>query len=418
MHQTVREFFRPNGPTSQSILQVDSNEAQRRISTACIRYLMLCTAKTSSIDQQAGSNSWKPENFEAYAKYLKGRPFLKYVLENTKRHLQKCGQIAQDSKLVSQLCEKLNESPTAVFLLGNWIDQDWRQRVTTCQEISYGEDFRTELLHTATRMKYPQVVEALLIAGAQVEACLDGKTPLMVTAEIGDLATARLLLDRGALTAMKDGKKQTALHLAAANGHSSVASLLIDRGAEKEAKNAEKQTALHLAAANGHSTVVRLLIDRSADKEAKDTEKQTALHLAAANGHNSTLKLLVDKGADKEAKDVLGWKALHTAAWNGHEATILMLVQNLGASKEGRDEWGWTALHVAVMNGCDAASRLLVQDLGADKEAKDDVGWTALHFAAALGLEDTAQLLIKTLDVDRDAEDDERETAQDLAQEW
>jgi hypothetical protein len=39
------------------------------------------------------------------------------------------------------------------------------------------------------QLKYSQVVEALLIAGAEVETCIDGSR-LMVTVESGDLATA------------------------------------------------------------------------------------------------------------------------------------------------------------------------------------------------------------------------------------
>lgn len=418
MHQTVREFFNPNGPAAQSAFRMNSKDAHIRIFITCIRYIMLCVTNTSSIYQQRGSNSWKPEDFNACAHYLSRRPFLNYALEYIERHLQEYGQVARDSELVSQLCEKLNRTPAAAYLLGNWIPQDWGQEIATLQELSYGEHFRAELLHTATHMKYSQVVEALLIAGAQVEVNLNGKTPLMVAAAGGDLATARVLLDRGALIGAKDANDKMALHLAAGNGHNLVASMLIDRGADKEAKDKNGQTALHLAAANEHVLVASLLIDRGADKEAEDTVEQTALHLAAANGHDSIIKLLVHRGSIKEAKDVFGWEVLHMAAWNGHEATIQMLVQSLHVNKEGRDRYGWTALHVAAMNGCNATSQWLVEQLGLDKEARDNVGWTALHFAAALGLADTAYLLIRILRVDRGARNNRGEAAIDLAREW
>jgi ankyrin repeat protein len=415
MHQTVREFFRSDGPTAQSMFRMNSYEVHLRISNICVRYLMLCAADTTSIDQAVGSKSWTSEHFEAYAQYLSGRPFFNYALVYVKQHLQQCGQVAGASELISQLYKKLNESPAA-YVVENWIPRAWGQRIPAGEQQGYGKRFRAELLHAATRMRYSQVVEALLIAGAEVEACIDGSTPLMVTAKSGDLATARILLDGGALIGARDGNKQEALHLAAANGNNPVVGLLIDRGAEKEAKDDKRQTALHLAAANGHNPVVGLLIDRGAEKEAKDDKRQTALHLAAANGHNPVIKLLVDKGANKKAKDVLGWEALHTAAWNDHEATIQMLIRSFGANTEERDKCGWTALHVAAMNGCDGASRWLIEHLGADKEAKDDLGWTALHFVAALGLEDTAQLLIETLDVGRGVRNKEGKTARDLAQ--
>ena len=450
MHQTVREFFSSNGPTAQSKFRMNSNDAHTKISITCVRYLLLCASKAASIDQAAGSKPWNSEHFEAYALYLSERPFFNYALGFVKRHFQQCGQAAGDSELVSQLSKKLNETPTA-YVLENWTPKAWGQRIIGCEQQDYSKDFRAKLLHTATRMGYPRVVEALLIGGAEVDARQAGNTPLMVAAESGSLAAARVLLDQKAQLEARDGSDQMALHLAAANGHGLVVELILDRGADMEAEGSNKQTALHLAAANGHGPVVELLLNKGADMEAKDRksqtalhlaagnghklvvgiligrgsnmeagdgEEQTALHLAAANGHNSVIIQLVERGADKAAKDVFGWGALHVAAWNGREATIQMLVQNLDADKEGRDWCGWTALHVAAMNGRNTAIQWLVGRLGADKGAEDIIGWTALHFVAALGLGETAQLLIQTLEVDRNARNKEGDMAQDLAKRW
>ena len=253
---------------------------------------MLCAAKTSSVNQAAGGKPWTTEHFEAYAQYLSGRPFLNYALEYVERHLQQCGQVAGDLDLISQLCRGLNSIPAA-YILENWIPQAWGERVLGHEQQDYGEEFRVALLHAATRMKRPQVVDALLIAGAEVEARLNGKTTLMVTAESGDLATARLLLDRGALVGAKDSDNQTALHLAAINGHDPLVGLLLDRGASKEANNSRRRTALHLAAANGRISVAELLIDQGADKEAEDDTEQTAIHLAAGSGHSTLVRVLV-----------------------------------------------------------------------------------------------------------------------------
>ena len=450
MHQTVREFFRPDGPTAQSNFRMKSNDAHMRISVACIRYLMLCASEAASIDQAAGSKPWTTKHFDTYARYLGGRPFFSYALEFAKRHLQQCGQVARDSELILQLSKKVNGSPAA-YVLGNWIPGDGDEKILGHEQQDYSKRFRAELLHAVTRMGYPQVVGALLIAGAEIEASLGGKTTLMVAAESGSLSIARLLLDqeafmeardenkrtalhhaaanghhhlvrlfldRGAEVEAKDDGSRTALHLAAANGHDSVVRLVLDLGADKEARDDKGQTALHLTAANGHNSVMGLLIDRGANTEAENNEEQTALHLAAANGHNFVINSLVDRGANKEAKDMLGWGALHTAAWNGHEDTIKTLVQGLNAKKEGRDERGWTPLHVAAMNGRGTAIRCLIEQLGVDKDAKDNRGCTALHFVAVLGLGDTAELLIKTLGVDRDARNKAGETAQAMAQRW
>ena len=128
MHKTVREFFRPNGPTAQSNFRMNSDNAHLKISITCVRYLMLCASKTASIDLAAGSKPWTSEHFEAYARYLSGRPFFNYAIGFVKRHLQQCRQDGGDSELASQLSKKLNETPAA-YVLGNWIPEAWGQRI-------------------------------------------------------------------------------------------------------------------------------------------------------------------------------------------------------------------------------------------------------------------------------------------------
>ena len=416
MHQTVREFFRPAGPTGLSVFRMSgNNDAHLGIAISCIRYLMLC-ATNPSLSDPPNPTTWTTDHFEACVRYLHERPFIKYALSYLQEHLHKCRQVTRILALISQTREQFTSGPVSCILEA-WVPQDWRLVVATEKEQHDSKEFRNRLLHTATRMKCSQVVDVLLIAGAEVEACLDGKTPLMVSAEIGDCETARVLLDRGASMRAKDNDKQTALHLAARNGYSNVVGLLIDRGAEKEATDNKGRTALHLAAVSGQEGNARLLLDQGAGIEARDAEWQTALHLAAANGRDSFVALLMNRGIRMEAEDTYGWQALHTAAWNGHGGTVKMLVETLSADKEARDECGWTALHVAAFSGRNTIVEMIVKKLGADKDAKDKAGWTALHFVAALGLKDTVQMLIKILDVDKHAQNREGKTALDLARE-
>ena len=443
MHNTVREFFRPDGPTIQSRFRMNSHDAHKSMSITCVKYLLLCIAGTSLIGHQAGQSSWKPKNFEACARYLNTKPFFSYALQYIKQHLLECSQDLQDSEIASQLRAKLNESRSASYLFGNWAPKDWSEKIISPEELDQSKRFRTELLQAATRMKYSWAVEGLLIAGAEVDAHPDGKTPLIISAEVGDLAAVRALLDQGADIRERDGDERTILHLAAANGHDRVTGLLLQRGADKEARDKIGWTALHLAAENGHNLVAELLIDQAADKEAKGNLGWTPLHLAAANGHNLLAKLLTDKGADKEAKDQEGRTALHIAAANGrslvagllidqdcdkeardregqtglhiaaangHNATIRVFIDR-GASKEAKDDLGWEALHTAAWTGRDAIIRELVQTLGANKEARDTSGWTALHVSIMNGHHATSRWLIEHLGVDKMAKDNKGWTA-------
>ena len=414
MHQTVREFFRPGGPTARSVFRMSSDDdANLGIAITCIRYLMLC-ATNPSLSDPPESASWTSDHFEACVRYLHERPFIKYALSYLEEHLHKCRQATRISGLISQIRKQLTSGPTSCILEA-WFLQDWRQADPTEKEQRDSKEFRKRLLHTATRMEYSQVVDVLLIAGAEVEACLDGKTPLMVSAEIGDRETAGVLLDNGASMMARENNGQTALHLAAREGHKTVVGLLVDRGADKEAKDNKGQTALHLAAVNGHEGNARLLLDQSAEIDARDTEGQTALHLAASSGRDSVLALLLDQGADMEGTDTYGWQALHTAIWNGHGGTVTFLVEALSADKEANDHYKWTALHVAAICGRNIMVEMIVQNLGANKDAKDQIGWTALHFVAALGLKGTVQTLIKILGVNKNAKNKKGEAALDLA---
>ena len=419
MHQTVPEFFRPGGPTAQTKFLMSSENGNRRMAITCIRYLLLCCANTSLADRLPDIQLWTRGHFEAYVNYLHQRPFIIYSLNYLEKHMQKCGEDMQISGLHAQLrgeLSNLNNLFSCVF--GSCFPHSWSLGVTANER--HNSDNTKEilglLLHAAIRRQYSRVVEALLVAGAEVETRQGDKTALMVAAESGDHVTVRVLLDQSAFVRETDGNKRTALHLAASNGHAAVVGLLIDRGAEKEAEDKHEGRALHFAAASGHAAVVELLIDCGADKEAEGIGQQRALHLAAANGHDHVIELLVGRGADKEARDALGWHALHMAAWKGHVGTIRMLVQSLGVKKEVKDSQGWTALHVAGISGQGAVIHMLVENLGANIGAKDKNGWTVLHLVAALGLKNVTRLLAETLKMDKNAWNMKGQTALKLAQ--
>ncbi|KAF8538262.1 hypothetical protein BDD12DRAFT_649380, partial [Trichophaea hybrida] len=339
MHQTVREFFlKVNGPVATSRFKMNEDDAHCRISITCIRYLMLCVARRTSENEPQNVESWQPAHFEKYSDHLHQRPFIDFSLSHFQQHKKDrtvhpqthngCNQCVNDGRLVSQLKEQLTNNPASLLLKG-WVNS--YLDITTEEQELLAKDFRNTLLHTVTRMRHSRVVEALLTAGADKEDCLLDKTPLLVSAEIGDIATAGVLLRKGACTEAKDDKEQTPLLLAATKGHDAMISLLVDGGANKEAKDKYGQTALHHAASNGHDTTVQLLVKTlGVDKEVKDGNEWTALHHAASNGHNTTLRILVETlSVDKEATDRKGRTALHHAASNGHDTTLRILIETL-----------------------------------------------------------------------------------------
>ncbi|KAI9770214.1 MAG: hypothetical protein M1839_003242 [Geoglossum umbratile] len=152
---------------------------------------------------------------------------------------------------------------------------------------------------------------------------------LQIAAYFGLVRIVRLLFEKGADVAAKDGRGQTALHWAAAKGHEVVARLLLQKDADIEEKDMSGQTALHEAAEKGHKAVVQLLLDHKADVNGKTREGRTALHEAAGNGHEAVARLLLDHKADVDAKTRVGRTALHEAAENGHGAVARLLLTPL-----------------------------------------------------------------------------------------
>ncbi|KAF8532761.1 hypothetical protein BDD12DRAFT_785326, partial [Trichophaea hybrida] len=362
-HQTALTFFsRLLVPTATSKFRMSKDDACRRISVICIRYIMLIVARSTPENEPQNMESWEPAHFEKYAEYLNRRPFIDYALTHLQQHKNDCAQLHQLRKndcsecinverYILQLSKQLANN-LASLLFESWIDsylgsgiavekkrqvaKGFRKNILRITKSWIGsgkrldaaanekrlaaKDFRNNMLHTATRMQYSRAVEALLTAGTDTEACLVHKTPLLVSVETGDVATAGVLLRKGARIDVRDDKQQTALLLAATKGHDTMVSLLVNSGANKE--------------------------------ERDNVYERTALHLAASNGHDSTVLLLVKiLGADKEVKDKINWTALHHAAWNGHDSTVRLLVETLGADMGAKDHIGSTLLHLAASGG-------------------------------------------------------------------
>jgi ankyrin repeat protein len=135
---------------------------------------------------------------------------------------------------------------------------------------------------------------------------------LHYSARRGDVAIARLLIERGADVNARnvfdndpheqgDGRGelgQTALHLAARHGHIELARLLLDSGANvNEIDYYKGSTPLHYAASYQRFHLVQLLIDRGAKVNARNRNGLTPLRLAE-DSDPSVRELLIANGGD------------------------------------------------------------------------------------------------------------------------
>ena len=121
-------------------------------------------------------------------------------------------------------------------------------------------------------------------------------------AEAGNMVVIKKHLVAGADVNTKL-KGRTLLHAAAGKGRKEIVELLIDNDANVNVKDAVSGTPLHEAALRGDKEVVELLITKGADVNAKDLYGWTPLYKATHKGHKEVVELLISKGSDVNAKN-------------------------------------------------------------------------------------------------------------------
>jgi ankyrin repeat protein len=181
---------------------------------------------------------------------------------------------------------------------------------------------RTPLYLAAANDGSAPTVRFLLDHGAKLES-----RALVAAAAANDLASIRILIERGAAVNEKDEAGRTPLMFAAGNGNLKAVELLLAKGADVNAVSAEKfetvkngpialgnLTALLFAAPAGGPDVTRALLDAGAKVNAEDVRHMTPLMLAVATDHADarTVRLLLQHGADSARQDGVG---LTAAGW-------------------------------------------------------------------------------------------------------
>jgi ankyrin repeat protein len=249
------------------------------------------------------------------------------------------------------------------------------------------------------------------------EPARDGTPALHYSVRVGDLDTARLLINAGADARLANRLGVTPIALAAATGDAAMLGLLLDAGADPNDVDPAGETALMIAARTGEVDAVRLLLDRGAVLDAPDrTYQQTALMVAVRENRPAVVQLLVSRGAQVNARTRTGktpnWVLPNSVPGFGHGVGIvrgglpprgsrapipgamtpllyaardgrLDLVRTLltaGADIEGTDANGITPLIIAITNNHPDVARFLI-DSGADIKASDWYGRTPLWAA-------------------------------------
>ena len=250
-------------------------------------------------------------------------------------------------------------------------------------------------LHMAARYNgNPAVIEALLIAGADLEAetnlgfwsssgfekiTLENRTPLNLAASNNsNPAVIEALVAAGANVNARDRMDYTPLHRAARyNSNPAVIEALVAAGADLEAELDPgigagslavfaRSTPLHEAASFGSPAVIEALLAAGADPTKRDDDRATPLHRAARyNNDPAALEIVLATGTDLEARDDEERTPLNLAARYNDNPSVIEVLINAGAAVEAQDEDGRTPLYRATDENDNPAVREVLLAAGA-----------------------------------------------------
>ncbi|KAF7976049.1 hypothetical protein HWV62_7960 [Athelia sp. TMB] len=202
---------------------------------------------------------------------------------------------------------------------------------------------------------------------------------LHVTSDLGSLAIAQLLLEKGADANATGGKYGTALQAASVRGSLEIVKLLLEKGADANATGGEYGTALQAASRRGHLEIARLLLEKGADVDATGGQYGTALQAASYGEKLQMVRLLLGRGADVNAMGGEYGTALQAASY-GEEIEIVRLLLGRGADINATGGEYGTALQAAAYGGECATVKLLLEK-GAEVNAMGGKCGSALQAA-------------------------------------
>jgi ankyrin repeat protein len=297
---------------------------------------------------------------------------------------------------------------------------------------AHGARGQTALMWAAAQ-KHPEVVKVLLAHGADISARSDSwtevmgvpphgmleynrgiphgsETALMFAMRVGDLASAKILVEMGGNVNDEDAWGVTALVLAAHSGFRNIAEFLLDKGADPNKARAGF-TALHEAIMRRDEPLVTALLAHGADPNAplqtwtptRRTSNDfnfpppsvgaTPLWLAARLIEPNVMRLLVKHGADPLFVHHADYTTLSEQAGYDHriEATTTLMA----AAGMGGRVTGWVQPRRDEREALTLEAVKVATELGVDVNAADPNGRTALDAAKALKYSSVVSFLLE-----------------------
>ncbi len=248
-------------------------------------------------------------------------------------------------KIIKELAKRYTggDITKAAHALGTYSAGRWLVQYLTEKEKKAGQILSlpsfTPLMIAVSR-GYKNMVNDLISQGADVnENNEQGETALMIAAADCDIpSTVQALIDAGAQINATDDFKNTALFRAVINQCVENIKILTQAGARVDIRSMDGQTPLAIASTDGNVVVVNALLDAHANPNLAINRGFTPLMNAVEEGHLDVVQALLDHGALVTIKNENDQTALDIArdAEGEHRDEIIKLLHEAQKQQGGR----------------------------------------------------------------------------------
>lgn len=264
-------------------------------------------------------------------------------------------------------------------------------------------------LHWAAKINNRRFAKTLLSYRANINALVDGLSPLMTAAKYGSERVINLLLQKKRLRVnARNSQGESALWLSVASKSSSavVYQLLQHPRLRIDLPNCEGQTVLWLAVFQGNKDLVCQLLSSGANPDAKDQFGISPWIQACISNRSQIVDLLLDHWKATSPEFVSPDKTLarseetvESAASRG-DTSMLRMLRLQGEALDTADQQGLTPLHTAARGGHISAVDFLLRHAKTLLNHKDHHGRTALWWSTYSFQDRVTQRLLQEKDVE------------------